>query len=180
MTTTDTPTHARPDHRTLRAAFILFLTVFLGGLGLTGANALWAQSGAVTAQVSTGKWVDYSRSGFSMPVTMSVDDAKVQPWIRRSIRLSWTNAAGLNPATHKVTYRVKAEEIQKLKVTGQTLPYEGSAAEVTLETTTPVLAQPPEYLRITVTPYVNGVAGTPTVKDLWLDSSGKTWLSDVV
>lgn len=28
-------------------------------------------------------------------------------------------------------------------------------------------------------PYVNGVAGTPIVKDLWLDSARRTWPTDV-
>lgn len=171
---------ARPGHRTWRAALILFLTILLGGLGLTGANALWAQSGAVTAQVSTGKWVDYSRSGFSMPLTIAVDDAKDVPWYptRRSIRLSWTTAAQLDPGTQKITYRVDARKISALEVRGSALPYQGSAAAVTFETTRPYFRT--ETLEITVTPFVNGVTGTPTVKVLWLDSSGKTWLSDVV
>lgn len=182
MTTTHVAAgSARPGHRTWRAALILFLTILLGGLGLTGANALWAQSGAVTAQVSTGKWIDYSRSGFSMPLTVSVDDAKDVPWypFRRSIRLSWTTAETLDPGSQKVTYRVHATKIDALEVRGSALPYQGSASAVTFETTTPLSGWPAESLEISVTPVVNGVVGTSTVKVLWLDNKGRTWLTDV-
>lgn len=180
MTTIEASSRAtRPGLKTWRAAIVVFLTVLLGGLGLTAANALWSQSGSVTTQVSTGEWVDYSRPGFSMPVTMAVDDAEVLPWVRRSIRLSWTHEAELDAGAQNVTYRVEATEIDKLKVHGRSLPYQGSATEVTIQTTTPVWPAPPEKLRITVTPYVNGVAGAPTVKDLWLDRDRNTWLTDV-
>ncbi|WP_313816474.1 hypothetical protein [Citricoccus sp.] len=45
-----------PSRRTWRTAVAVFLTVFLGGLSLSGAAALWSQSGTVTARVSTGSW----------------------------------------------------------------------------------------------------------------------------
>ena len=171
----------RPGPRTWRAAVVLFLTVLLGGLGLSGAQALWSQTGNVTAQVSTGRWVDYTRPGFSLPLTVSVDPAERVPWSpgRRSIRLSWSSATELDPAAHRVTYQVEAKEIGKLRMRGDALPYQGAAPEVTFQTTTPLLGFPPEHLRITVTPCVDGVRGTPTVKDLWLDSAGNTWLVDV-
>lgn len=165
--------------RTWRAAVVLFLTVLLAGAGLTGASALWAQSGAVTAQVTTGTWVDYSRSGFTMPLKLAVKDAKWSGIGTRSIQMSWTNEAEVNAGTQKITYSVEATENSALRLHGRALPYRGSAAAVTFETTTPVWPFSAQSLKITVTPYVDGVAGTPTIKNLWLDRDGETWLTDV-
>ncbi|MGM7668605.1 SipW-dependent-type signal peptide-containing protein [Microbacterium sp. A93] len=44
------------SRRTWRAAVVLFLVVFLGGMGLTGANAWWSQQGSVQTTVTTGTW----------------------------------------------------------------------------------------------------------------------------
>lgn len=168
---------AGPGPRTWRAAVVLFLTVFAVGLGLSGASAVWTQSGAVTAQVTTGKWVDYSRSGFSMPLAASVtrtDCSLVHCWTQ----LSWKNDAKLNSGTDKVTYRLEATENDRLRVIGPNRPIEGSAPETTLWTSRPLPGFRAESLRVTITPYVNGVAGTPTVKDLWIDRTGSTWLAD--
>ncbi|MEW1979583.1 hypothetical protein AB0333_01465 [Citricoccus sp. NPDC079358] len=42
--------------RMWRVAVAVFLTVFLGGLGVAGAAALWSLSGTVSSQVTTGTW----------------------------------------------------------------------------------------------------------------------------
>lgn len=44
------------SRRTLRAAVVVFLVVFLGGLGTAGASALWSQHGSVQTTVTTGTW----------------------------------------------------------------------------------------------------------------------------
>ncbi|MEV4901938.1 hypothetical protein AB0K08_11410 [Citricoccus sp. NPDC055426] len=46
----------RVSRRSWRAAVVLFLVVFLGGLGVVSANALWSQQGSVQATVTTGTW----------------------------------------------------------------------------------------------------------------------------
>ncbi|WP_422115703.1 hypothetical protein [Brachybacterium sp. UNK5269] len=176
MSVSETAGHsAGPGPRTWRAAVVLFLTVFVVGLGLSGASAVWTQSGAVTAQVTTGKWVDYSRSGFSMPLVASTSRADCNPFFC-STRLSWTNDAKLNSGTDKVTYRVEATQIDRMRVIEPGRPNQSSASEMTLTTSRPYGRA--ESVRITITPYVNGVAGTPTVKELWLDRNGGTWLTD--
>jgi hypothetical protein len=69
MTSTDTTTKTRRGRRTWRTAVVVFLTVFLGGLGLAGAAALWSQSGAVSATVTTGTWGPDGEGGSGTPAT---------------------------------------------------------------------------------------------------------------
>ncbi|WMY78005.1 hypothetical protein [Citricoccus sp. I39-566] len=83
-----------PDHstrgvprRTWRAAVVLFLVVFLGGLGLTSAGALWSQQGTVQATVSTGRWTDKPQPGWSWSPEVTTSVKKVHG--RQYLHFDW-------------------------------------------------------------------------------------------
>lgn len=178
MSAPATPT-PRPGRRIWRAAVVVFLTVFLGGLGVSGAAALWSHSGTVAATVTTGTWVDYTRPGFDMPLTVTATD--YDPGIRRGVRLSYAHRAVDLPADARVTYQVTAREVHRLKVR-KGLPYEGPSTTVHFETSIPTLLTGTEHVEITVTPIVTSpagpVAGTPTVKYVSVDIRGNVAVGD--
>lgn len=156
----------------------VFLVVFLGGVGVSGAAALWSQNGLIKAQITTGTWIDYSRKDFPMPLTGFSSDARFSGLGEHRIGVSWKNATASDPTTPQVAYQVDALG-GDLRVRNRSLPQRVSATSVSFITTTPILWSDPEHIDIRITPYVNDVPGTPTTQRIWLDSRGSTWVTKV-
>lgn len=167
--------------RTWRAAVVVFLSVLLGGLGLSGAAALWSQQSTATVSVGTGTWTDYSQPGFSLPLTMATRLTNTSGISQRTHEITWAPAGTPNLQGLNVTYRVQATETGSLRLRSPSTPllYEGPNRVTSLTTTRPTWLLPPESIRVTITPIVNGVAGAPTVKNLWLTWDDQSYFEDV-
>jgi hypothetical protein len=157
-----------------------FLVVFLGGMGVSGAAALWSQSGVIKARVTTGTWIDYSRPNYSMPLKVEVVERSplVPLRIVRRVQMSWELQEKADTIPSKITYVVDAKRIDDLRIVDNSLPQTVTGTSVSFVTTTPVWPLPSESIEILITPYVNNVAGTPTRKILTIDNGGWTSLKD--
>lgn len=93
------PGHLGVSARTWRAAAVLFLTVLVGGMGLTSAAALWSQQGQVAATVTTGSWV---QSGWTWtPVGLAAQATSSGGYVDLAFR--WQPPAGMANATYTLT-----------------------------------------------------------------------------
>lgn len=154
----------------LRTFLVVFLTVLLGGLGVSGAAALWSQSGAVKTTVATGSWVDYTRPGWSLPMTVNAQRTDYSVLAGRyDFRFTWSPEKAPD-TTDPVEYVIMLESTDNGKV--------NSSVPVTVKGTTRSVDLTVERrlfrgadFRLTITPVIKGVAGTPTVKSL----STTTW-----
>ncbi|NUL46987.1 hypothetical protein F7P69_17530 [Cellulosimicrobium funkei] len=86
--------------RTWRAAVAVFLGVFLGGLSVSGATALWSQNAEVTTSVTTGTWTTAPAPGWEWTPEITATVEQVEG--RQTIRLDWTAPEYTGP---HVTYR---------------------------------------------------------------------------
>lgn len=158
--------------RHLRLFLSVFLIVFLGGLGTSGAAALWSQSATVETTVQTGTWgVDRTRPGWPMPLNFQVNQT-ASGTKNRTLIVSWspqkTEDVQLNaryewahegpPRHHNYVLLVRSSTSREFRVSQQT----GGSA-------------PPQFanheFRVTVTPSVNGVNAKPTSIVITLNGS---------
>jgi hypothetical protein len=75
-----------------RVFLTVFLVIFLGGFGISGAAALWSLKTNVTAQISTGTWFS---PGFTWEPTITVIDRGTTPlgWWQNAT-FTWTAPQG--------------------------------------------------------------------------------------
>lgn len=139
---------------TWRAAIIVFLSVLLGGSGIT-AVALWQQQRNVSIPVATGFWG-------GLPVDVQVE--RMNSMLLR-YRIAVTNKPGRAQDAHiPVTYRI---DLKPLNHTGSVdtrdlpLVTEGTAW---IDFSREPFSAP--RFRLTVTPIVDGTALAPTTKTL--------------
>jgi hypothetical protein len=149
--------------RNLRTFLVVFLTVLCAGVGLSGAAAVWSQNATLTTTVATGTWVDYTRPGWSMPLTTSAALTDYNGG-RYTFRFSW---APVDPpdTSGTVEYRVNLEAMDHgrvLSTTPVTVPDRTRNVSLSVQRT---LFRDADF-RLTITPVINGVAGQPTVKIL--------------
>ncbi|MFC0249967.1 hypothetical protein ACFFIO_15775 [Citricoccus parietis] len=154
-----------PDHstggvsrRTWRTAVVLFLVVFLGGLGLTGASALWSQQGTVQATVSTGSWCSTPEEKWELPMRIYAADFgwDGSAWVRTAWKPE--NGRSFDPCvTFKATLEpMKSEDgrvISRRTVDAGQDPQASYWVATGQDNTA--------TFRLTVTPYMNNVAGKP-------------------
>lgn len=154
----------------LRTFLVVFLTVLLGGLGVSGAAALWSQSGAVKTTVTTGAWVDYTRPGWSLPMTVNAqrtDYSVLQG--RYDFRFTWSPEKAPD-TTDPVEYVVMLESTDNGRVISS-VPVTVKGSSRTVDLTVQRIWFRDADFRLTITPVIKGVAGTPTVRTL----STTTW-----
>jgi hypothetical protein len=171
-----TPTATGISRRTWRAAVIVFLTVLLTGTTLTGAAALWSVQGTATARVETGYWVERNFDlGLSVTATRWRDGDTSR---LRGVTLTWTPAPNNKPPQGvEVTYKVEGKGLGKgLGALNPTkiesgLPYEGTPP-LQIQITRPSFLQIPEWFEITITPYIDGIAGKPSTHEFRYDYGG--------
>ncbi|REE03718.1 hypothetical protein [Citricoccus muralis] len=108
-----------PDHgaggvsrRTWRTAAVVFLTVFLGGLCLAGANALWSQQGTVQATVTTGTWgpqdIDWTPDVLATDIRKDNGSATFTlMWKQPAAKGTWSYSVSVEDATSVVVSRTQ-------------------------------------------------------------------------
>ena len=154
----------------LRTFLVVFLTVLLGGLGVSGAAALWSQSGAVKTTVTTGSWVDYTRPGWSLPITVNAQRMDYSVLLGRyDFRFTWSPEKAPD-TTDPVEYVVTLESTDNGKVISS-VPVTVKSSSRTVDLSVQRIWFREADFRLSITPVIKGVAGTPTVKTL----STTTW-----
>ncbi|MCC2594703.1 hypothetical protein LKO27_14970 [Tessaracoccus sp. OS52] len=81
------PTTTALGPRTWRAAVIVFLAVFIGGLMVSGAAALWSQQTTANLTLTTGTWQDPTPVA-DVPLDVQAVQISFQPGFQE-FKLSW-------------------------------------------------------------------------------------------
>ena len=89
--------------RTWRVAIVVFLAVFLGGMGLTSASALWSQETTTTTGVAVGHWETAGCAAGTGPLDVRVTETSNSPgnW---SFDVEW-------PSEKDVAYTVTVTKV---------------------------------------------------------------------
>lgn len=154
------PSHGHPSPRLF---LTVFLVVFLGGLGVPGAQALWSQSATTVATVQTGTWIS---EGWAMPMDVQVTQV-ASGTNSRKFSFSWSpkNPEDAHPDT---TYLPAASALtvpDSLSTSSMAGRHE---AGITLGRGSQWNGN---QLRFTLTPVRNGVRAKPTVVTITLNGS---------
>ena len=163
-----------PDHstggvtrRTWRAAVVLFLVVFLGGLGLTGASALWSQQGAVQTTVTTGSWSDVPQEGWGHPLNVYARLNGVDWHGNVGVRISWSPATA-SPSDAKTRYTIDVRPLDGGQVLTPLPADVGTARSKDLWLGMGDRSE--RNFKVTITPSLEGVTGEVTVRTLTVRS----------
>lgn len=153
--------------RTWRAAFIVFLAVFLGGMGVSGASALWSQQATTSAGLSTGHWKDTSTTGWSVPMTVELHDVSYELLTRRhTATITWMpteDSDRIVPELEYVVEVVNPGNDGTVHSVGQVVAA-GDTRSVRIHVQR-------DFLRITdftvaITPVFNGASGAPEIRTM--------------
>ncbi|GAA1672306.1 hypothetical protein GCM10010977_17580 [Citricoccus zhacaiensis] len=158
-----TPLTRTVSRRTWRASVAVFLVVFLGGLGVSGASALWSQQASAKTTVATGTWV---KEGWSMPLNV---DAHLQDFdtllvvAEYDFRFTW-NPRQAEYAQLPLRYEIALTPVRNGRVmTNVPSSVNGDQRDISVT----VLRQGLKAeFKLTITPVLDGVRGTPTTKTL--------------
>lgn len=161
--------------RTWRAAVVTFLVVFLGGLGVSGASALWSQTATATAGITTGYWKS-NGPGWKMPLDVSVisQSSSLELFeVRHDVHLGWEPTSVDDRRVDGVAYTVAITELRggDVREVGP-VRVQGDQGTVTVVVDRNWLGT--ASFRLTITPRIGDVAGEPTVRTLTVRSSGAT------
>lgn len=156
--------------RTWRAAVVLFLVVFLGGLGVTGASALWSGHGTVQAKVTTGTWTDTLQPGWTWNPAVQVKDSNRGPHHR--VVLGWTP-----PTTGAATY--------SLALTGDHRPQNALKANHAVPAGAGWILEfhqhdSPGQFDVVLTATVNGTTSAPVYRRLTLHDDGSATVQTIL
>lgn len=163
------------SRRTWRTALIVFLVVFLGGSGVSGAYALWSKQATVTAAVTTGYWV---QPGFDLGLSVAASRARDKDTPKLvGVELSWAPAPNQKPPQGvEVTYKVEGRGLGKgLGALDPTriesgLPYAGTQPNLKIQITRPIIIS--ERFEVTITPYIDGIAGKSSTHEFRYTTNG--------
>lgn len=153
--------------RTWRAGVIVFLTVFLGGMGITGASALWSQQATASAGVATGHWKDTSQPGWSVPLDVTIASADYD--VLRNTHtavLTWTPRNASDRLVPGITYLVTVVNTDgdgSVHSVGSVVA-SGDRRSVSMVISRGWLAV--ADFRMTITPVHGGVSGRPEVRNV--------------
>ncbi|MEO9247773.1 hypothetical protein ABDK96_08785 [Citricoccus nitrophenolicus] len=163
-----------PDHstkgvsrRTWRAAVVLFLVVFLGGLGLTSASALWSQQGTVQATVTTGSWNDVPQKGWRHPLNVYARLNGVDRHGNVGVRISWS-PANPSPNDAKTRYTIDVRPLDGGSVHTRMPVDVGTARSKDLQVG--MNSRYERNFKVTITPTLDGVSGEVTERALTVRS----------
>lgn len=126
---------------TVRAAIIVYLVIVIAGLAVTGAHALWSQTGTLASGVTAGTWAPAPVTASSVTCTSTTAGNQVD------VTLSWA-------ATDATSYTVAA-------------PGASPASATTVAATTVLRVPRPSWLgtevyNVSITPEAAGVKASPT------------------
>lgn len=155
------------SRRTWRAAVVLFLVVFLGGLGLTGASALWSQQGTVQATVTTGTWSDGPTKGWRHPLNVSAKWNGVDRHGNVGVRISWSPATA-SPSDGKTLYTIDVRPLDDGTVHTRMPADVGTARSKDLQVGMNRWSE--RAFKVTITPSLEGVTGEVTERTLTVRS----------
>lgn len=153
--------------RTRRAAVVLFLVVFLGGLGLSGASAVWSQQGAVQATVTTGSWSDVPQKDWDHPLNVLASLTGVDEQDNVTVRIGWSPAKPA-PNDESTRYTIDAEPLDGGRVHTR-LPADGGTAR-SQDLQLDMDGRHEREVRVTITPSLEGVRGEVTERTLTVRS----------
>lgn len=160
------------SRRHVRLFLAVFLVVFLSGLGVSGAWALWSQSATTVATVKTDTWVDYTRPGFSLPLTVEAHTSGGSGgW---DLVAQWSRDIQDGA---RVTYRGSLEYIRPGGGPGSSTSINGSGQSATVSTNAPPGGSQSDY-KLTLTPIVNRVEGKTIEKRLTIQNNGTVRVTD--
>jgi hypothetical protein len=157
-----------------RMFLTVFLVIFMGGLGVTGASALWSLKTNVTATVQTGSWFS---EGFQWDPQLVFTDRGLSFGRTRQLgRFTWTPPLDAGTGVkYEVTFTPTSEVKPELK---SSISNPLSTASLDFETTRPLLFFDPETFRVRVRAIVGTMKSAPACYTLTLystiDSRGET------
>lgn len=149
--------------RDLRVGVVVFLAVFLGGLGLAGASALWSQQSTVTATVTTGVWGGSGCTAPGGPLGVTITQLKDAAG-QRTFRVSWNQPAG-NP--YQVSIAVTGGSGLVVSPVGSVSSTTGS-----VEVVVKVIGNHTATFSVSIAAVAGGVAGQPTTTKLTVTHGG--------
>lgn len=165
-----------PSRRTWRAAVVVFLVVFLGGLGVSGSNALRSQSAHVTAPVATGIWSDGTPPEWSHPLNVdaTIDSSDGAGNVGAHLTWSPRQPAETDP---RVQYSLNLEQVDGGTVTAS-MPADVGTARAT-DAWLDLNDQNVGTFQLTITPSLDGIAGEETVRTVTVRSHSPLGSSSV-
>lgn len=152
--------------RSWRAAVVVFLVVFLGGMGLTGASALWSQQSTAAARVATGHW-KATTPGWTVPQQVGIASADYD--VLRNTHtavLTWTPTSAGDRIVPGLTYKVTVVNTDgdgTVRSVGSIVT-SGDQRSVSMVISRNWMAI--ADFRVTITPVYDGVEGQPTVRNV--------------
>lgn len=151
--------------RTWRAALVVFLVVFLGGMGLTGASALWSQQGTAVSRVATGHW-KATTPGWTVPLEVAIERDSYDAFTRRFVAtITWIPSLNSDRTVPGLSYLVGLTLVGDGTVhnVGQVV-VDGDKRSVQIQVSREFLSIADFTLRIT--PLFQGVSGSATVRTI--------------
>lgn len=163
-----------------RVFLTVFLVVFLGGFGVSGAAALWSVKVNATASVTTGTWFS---EGFPMPLITDVADwNNGDVWVllvptRRGVELAWSPERAVDGLRYTVQGEGCSDSRQAVR---RGLPYDGPERKQQVQVTAPL--GDAELWIISITPYLildgKRINAEPTKMGFWVDRYGNVSRTD--
>lgn len=151
--------------RTWRVALIVFLTVLLGGTGLSGAAALWSKQATVTGPVATGTWSQALQPGWVWNPTITATSTESSS-AHRDILVDWQPPAQTGTS---VRYTMTLTPRGQGRIQEGPLAVAGDASAARYTVHHNFL---PDTFVLTVTATVDGVTSAPVTRHVHLDKTG--------
>lgn len=154
--------------RSLRRMFMtMFLVVFLGGLGVSGAHALWSQTGKVQATIMTGTWTSGPQSDWSHPLSVTAD-LRDSDWFGNVVvKLAWSPDKA-SDTNGRVRYKVNLEPADGGRVL-TTMPQEVGTSR-SMDVRLHMNGRLERNFTLTIIPTLDGVQGEVTTRTLTVRS----------